>query len=119
MQMCCVENSYVVIQFGVEYLDYVKIKIDCYLGTFYTKGLLGINIVDDVSEVLTLCVVAGVSLMKFNFGFGLSKNVLRLYAGRNLSEKKNVLTTVCLVHEDMWNVLSEFYQINGGFFIDL
>lgn len=53
--------------FDVKDLDYVKTPIGCYLGILYTKVVLGINIVNDVWEVLTLCEVADMFSMKFDF----------------------------------------------------
>lgn len=49
--------------------------------------------------------------------FGLSKNVLRPYRGRNYQKKKEYSIIDYHVHGGMSNVLSAYYQTNGGFFI--
>jgi len=51
-------------------------------------------------------------------GFALNTNILWPFGGSNLSVKKECTTIVCARHEGMWNVLSEFWAINGEFSSD-
>jgi len=51
-------------------------------------------------------------------GFAQNSNILRPFGGSDLSGKKRVHTIACAEHEGMWNVLSEFWAINGEFSSD-
>ena len=48
-------------------------------------------------------------------GFALNRNILRPFGGSNLSVKKECTATACAENEDTWNVLLEFWAINGEF----